>query len=124
MTAGPNRYEGLPEHWSDSTKELHALYLENNPEPSAVDAETIFQICDLLAEAEANAAQVGADGRMVKGKDGVMVKHPLIPEIRLAKSTALAALAKLSAAEESASANPSAAGRAMARQRWNVRKQG
>jgi hypothetical protein len=111
-----DRYEGLPETWSEGARETFAQVAESFDLDTSAEA-TLFHACALESQADHLDAQVLADGRMIPGSSGQLVLHPAISEARLTRVAAVAALRALGiAAGQSAS---SSAGARLAQKRWH-----
>lgn len=110
-----DRYDGLPEEWSDSAKETYAQIDEENPTLDATSRASLFEACALFALADALAKEVSADGYMVTGSAGQPAAHPLLAEIRLCRVQAMAALKALGIAQNQSAASKAGAALAMKR---------
>ncbi|MPZ61840.1 MAG: hypothetical protein GEU93_11200 [Propionibacteriales bacterium] len=86
------RYEGLPEAWSLSAREVVVQVLEENPHLDAAGKSIVYEAAALVALADRCYEQVTKDGMMVPGSSGQLVEHPLIGHERQARSQAAAAL--------------------------------
>lgn len=115
------RYEGLPASWSESAAETYVQIAEEHALDAAATSG-LFEACQLLAQADAMAAQVEADGLMVTGSAGQPVPHGLLAEIRLCRVQAIAALRALGVARGQSPA--SQAGAALAAKRHHGRTAG
>jgi hypothetical protein len=121
MTEPSDRYEGLPETWSQTARETYVQVAEAHPGLGPHALATLYNACALEALADCCDAQVLADGPMVTGSRGQMVAHPLLAESRQARAAAVAALRALGLAAGQGRA--SAAGAALAGKRWDGRSQ-
>lgn len=115
------RYDGLPASWSESARETYAQIAEEHTLDAATTA-ALFEACQLLAQADAMAEQIEADGLMVTGSAGQPVPHGLLSEVRLCRVQAIAALRALGVARGQSPA--SAAGAALAAKRHHGRTAG
>ena len=112
-----DRFEGLPDSWSDSAKETHAAVTEDHPDLDVTALAALHHACALESSADALDAQVLADGPMIPGSSGQHVLHPAISESRLTRTAAVTALRALGIAPGQSPA--SAAGAALVGHRWS-----
>ncbi|MGN6446299.1 P27 family phage terminase small subunit [Amnibacterium sp.] len=85
----------IPDHWTDSARDLFAEVLTENPNLSGADLAALEQVCELASSAEALAAVARAAGYVSTGSTGQTVVHPAQIEARLARTAAATILARL-----------------------------
>ncbi|WP_432477191.1 hypothetical protein [Nocardioides sp. GXQ0305] len=120
MADEENRYEGLPESWSDSARETY-VQVEEDLGDDAATLAALYEACALLARADALAEAVDEEGFIVDGSRSRVV-NPLIPEERHARTAAMGLLKSLGRAPGQSGA--SAAGAALVSKRWQGRTPG
>jgi hypothetical protein len=113
-----DRYEGLPESWSDSAKETYVQVEEYLDEPDPATLAALYEACALLARADALADAIDEDGFMIEGSRSRVV-NPCIPEERHARTAAMGLLKSLGSAPGQSST--SQAGAALVAKRWQKR---
>lgn len=111
----PDRFEGLPESWSESARETYVQVEEDLQDPDAATLAALFEACSLIARADALAEVVERDGYMIDGYRSRVI-HPAIAEERHARTEAMKTLRALGVAPGQSGA--SQAGAALVRKRY------
>lgn len=116
-TEPPEGFEedGLPSSWSPSARETYLQISEAHPTLPPAALVVLFESCSLLALADRMEAQVDVEGLMVEGSKST-IRHPLLPEIRANRTSALAAIRGLGLGQ---TGTGTAAGAALASRRWS-----
>lgn len=75
-----DRYAGLPESWSLSSRELYAAVSEADPDLSPAQLAILYESARLVAAADALDELVESEGLMTTGYNGQPVLHPPSPK--------------------------------------------
>jgi hypothetical protein len=110
-----DRYDGLPDDWTESAKETYVQIEDENPHIDAATRASLFEACSLFSLADKLAERVEADGYIVTGSAGQPASHPLLSEVRLNRIQAMAALKALGIAQNQSAASKAGAALAMKR---------
>lgn len=116
-----DRYDGLPETWSQSARDTYVQVEDDLDEPDAGTLAVLFEACALIARADELDALVAVDGMMIDGYRS-RVLHPAISEARLARQSAMTHLRAVGVAPGQTTA--SSAGSALAAKRWRGQTSG